>query len=70
MNKLEIANKITYEINELNDKIKTLQRDLNRLLKDRETKQYFITLIEKELNKQELEVYNSLKRSEDENGKY
>jgi uncharacterized small protein (DUF1192 family) len=67
MNKLEIANKTEYEVKELNDKIKVLQRDLRRLERDRDIKQYFISLIEKEFTPQELEIFTKLKRYGDEN---
>jgi hypothetical protein len=64
MDKLEIANKTSYELQELEIKIKSIQRELNTLLRERETKEYFIQLIEKELTQQELEIFNKLKRYE------
>ncbi|MDR2789545.1 MAG: hypothetical protein LBB59_00980 [Campylobacteraceae bacterium] len=55
-----------HEILQLNVKIRALQRELNTLLREREAKLYFISLIEKELTEQELEIFNKLKRGENE----
>jgi hypothetical protein len=65
MHSLEIANKTSFELQQLEIKIKSVQKELNALLRDKEIKQYFISLIEKELTEQELEIFNKLRRNND-----
>jgi hypothetical protein len=62
MDNLEIAQKVSYELQLLNTQIKAKQRELTLLLREKETKEYFISLLEKELTDTELEIFTKLKR--------
>jgi DNA integrity scanning protein DisA with diadenylate cyclase activity len=66
MDKLRIANALTYELTELNRKIRLARMELNKLLNEKERQEYLSTLIAKELTEKELEIFNRLKRPDDE----
>jgi hypothetical protein len=42
------------------------KKSLTKLLKERETEKYFISLVEKEFNPQEFEIFQKSKRYENE----
>jgi hypothetical protein len=65
MNNLEIANYTRFEIRALKRKIKFAQIELGKLTRDKERKDYFLKLLEKEMTGNELESFQKLWREDD-----